>query len=411
MNGSYGNNRVKSNQGKIRKIRFVCQTRYAVVKVYGMACQGLWTQSSLHRVRQSQVRHLEGTANQKLNIFNRQYSLFNYVMIILGIETSCDETAAAIVRDGTTILASVVSSQVKIHHRFGGVVPELASRKHIEMIVPVVSEALAVAGLSLADIEAIAVTRGPGLVGSLLVGFSFAKSSAYGLGIPWVGVNHLEGHINSVFLETNPPAFPFVALLVSGGHTSIYFVTDHTSAELMGQTRDDAAGEAFDKVAKMLDLGYPGGGVIDHLAKNGDPGNINFPRSYLDKESFDFSFSGIKTAVNRYITKHKDQYKQQIPDIAAGFQEAVLEVLSFKAIKAALAKGCNRIALVGGVAANSRLREKLTDDSKQHGLFVHIPPLELCGDNAAMIAGAGYHYLKSGVAAGLEEDVFSRICQ
>ncbi len=332
-------------------------------------------------------------------------------MIILGIETSCDETAAAVVKDGTTILASVVSSQVKIHHRYGGVVPELASRKHIEAIVPVVDEALAGAGLSLSDIEAIAVTRGPGLVGALLVGFSFAKSSAYGLGIPWVGVNHLEGHINSVFLEPNPPPFPFIALLVSGGHTSIYYVTDHTSVELMGQTRDDAAGEAFDKVAKMLELGYPGGGVIDRIAKQGDPGNIRFPRSYLDKASFDFSFSGIKTAVNRYVTSHKDQFKQQIPDIAAGFQEAVLEVLSYKAIKAAQEKGCNRIALVGGVAANSRLREMLTDDAGRSGLIVHIPALHLCGDNAAMIAAVGFHYLKRGISAGLHEDVFSRSCR
>ncbi|CAB1059653.1 N(6)-L-threonylcarbamoyladenine synthase (EC [Olavius sp. associated proteobacterium Delta 1] len=329
-------------------------------------------------------------------------------MNILGIESSCDETAAAVVKNGTAIRSTVVSSQVAVHHRYGGVVPELASRKHIEAIVPVVDEALTEARLPLSDIEAIAVTRGPGLVGALLVGFSFAKSLAYALGIPWVGVNHLEGHINSVFLEPDPPSFPFVALLVSGGHTSIYYVTGHTSTELMGQTRDDAAGEAFDKVAKMLDLGYPGGGIIDRLAKNGDPAKIKFPRSYLDKATFDFSFSGIKTAVHRYIANHPEQFKEQIPDITAGFQEAVLEVLSYKAIRAAMDKGCDRIALVGGVAANSRLREKLTSDAGRKGIRVHIPSLHLCGDNAAMIAGVGYHYLKAGMVAELWDDVFSR---
>ena len=330
-------------------------------------------------------------------------------MNILGIETSCDETAAAVVSDGTSILASVVSSQVEIHHRYGGVVPELASRKHIEAIVPVVEEAIHTAGLPLTQIDAIAVTRGPGLVGALLVGFSFAKSLAYALGIPWVGVNHLAGHINSVFLESDPPPFPFVALLASGGHTSIYHVTDHITLELMGKTRDDAAGEAFDKVAKILDLGYPGGGVIDHLSNQGDPSRIRFPRSYLDKSGFDFSFSGIKTAVNRYAMNYQgDDFKESIPDIAAGFQEAVMEVLTYKAIHAAVEKGCDRLALVGGVAANSRLREKLKADAGHKGIKVHIPSIPLCGDNAAMIAAAGYHYLKAGIVAGLQDDVFSR---
>lgn len=329
-------------------------------------------------------------------------------MIILGIESSCDETAAAVVRDGRFILATVVASQVEVHYRYGGVVPELASRKHLEAIVPVVDEALSKARLTLSGIEAVAVTRGPGLVGALLVGFSFAKSLAYALGIPWVGVNHLEGHINSVFLEPDPPSFPFIALLVSGGHTSIYYVTDHTSAELMGQTRDDAAGEAFDKVAKMLDLGYPGGGIIDRLARDGDPEKIKFPRTYLDKSTFDFSFSGIKTAVLRYITNHPQEIKEQIADIVAGFQEAVLEVLSYKAIRAAAEKGCDRIALVGGVAANSRLREKLTADAALKGIRVHIPSIHLCGDNAAMIAGVGYHCLKAGTGSDLGDDVFSK---
>ena len=329
-------------------------------------------------------------------------------MKILGIETSCDETAAAVVKDGTAILASVVSSQVEVHHRYGGVVPELASRKHIEAIVPVVDEAMGKAGLGLTEIDAIAVTQGPGLVGALLVGFSFAKSLAYALGIPWVGVNHLEGHINSVFLVDDPPAFPFVALLASGGHTSIYHVTDHITMELMGQTRDDAAGEAFDKVAKVLDLGYPGGGVIDRLSKQGDPTRIKFPRSYLNKTSFDFSFSGIKTAVNRYATTRRNQIKEQIPDIVAGFQEAVIDVLTHKAIHAAVEKGCERLALVGGVAANSRLREKLRTDAGRRGMSVNIPSIHLCGDNAAMIAAVGYHYLVAGIEADLQNDVFSR---
>ena len=329
-------------------------------------------------------------------------------MNILGIESSCDETAAAVVKEGATLASSIVASQIEVHHRYGGVVPELASRKHIEAIIPVVDESLNRADLSLKEIDAIAVTRGPGLVGALLVGFAFAKACAYALEIPWVGVNHLEGHINSVFLEPNPPSFPFVALLVSGGHTGIYHVTSHTTVELMGQTRDDAAGEAFDKVAKMLELGYPGGSVIDRISRAGDPARIKFPRTYLDKSEFDFSFSGIKTAVNRYIMNHKDRIEVQIADIAAGFQEAVMDVLCYKAIRAAMVKGCDRIALVGGVAANSRLREKLSSDARRQGIRVHIPSLHLCGDNAAMIALVGYHYLNAGIVSGLQDDVFSK---
>jgi len=329
-------------------------------------------------------------------------------MIILGIETSCDETAAAVVVDGIQILSSVVSSQIEVHHPYGGVVPELASRKHMEAIVPVVTEALAVSGMDSKQLDAIAVTQGPGLVGALLVGFCFAKSFAFALDIPWVGVNHLEGHINSLFLEENPPPFPFVALLASGGHTSIYHVTSHTTFELVGQTRDDAAGEAFDKVAKMLGLGYPGGEVIDRLATQGDSQNIVFPRPFLDKSTFDFSFSGLKTAVRRYIQKNRDTYQQQIPDIAAGFQEAVVDVLSFKVVHAAMVKGCEHIALVGGVAANNRLRERVRRDADLKGLTVHIPCIDLCGDNAAMIAAMGYHYLIAGTVSGLCDDVYSR---
>jgi N6-L-threonylcarbamoyladenine synthase len=329
-------------------------------------------------------------------------------MYILGIETSCDETAAAVVQDGTAVLSSKISSQIEVHHRYGGVVPELASRKHIEVIVPVVAAAAGDSGIKTSQIDAIAATRGPGLVGALLVGFSFAKAYAYALGIPLVGVNHLEGHINSVFLESQAPPFPFVALLVSGGHTGIYYVTAHTAVELMGQTRDDAAGEAFDKVAKLLGLGYPGGGVIDRLAKEGNPDKIAFTRPYLNKSDFDFSFSGIKTAVSHYVARHQSDYKTRLSDIAAGFQAAVVDVLAYKLINAALKKECEHIAVVGGVAANSGLRHKVRCDAEARGLKVHIPSAKLCGDNAAMIAAAGYHYLKAGINAKLTDDVFSR---
>ena len=329
-------------------------------------------------------------------------------MYILGIETSCDESAAAVVQDGTVILSSSVSSQIEIHHRYGGVVPELASRKHIEAIIPVVETAVNDSGIKTSQIDAVAATRGPGLVGALLVGFSFAKSYAYALGIPLVGVNHLEGHINSVFLEPEAPPFPFVTLLVSGGHTAIYYVTSHTAAELMGQTRDDAVGEAFDKVAKLLGLGYPGGGIMDRLSKEGNPDAIAFTRPYLDKSEYDFSFSGIKTAVSHYVGKHQPVDKARMADIAAGFQAAVVEVLAYKLINAALKKGCKHIAVVGGVAANSGLRQKVRSDGEARGLKVHIPSVLLCGDNAAMIAAAGYHYLNAGMRGSLNDDVFSR---
>jgi N6-L-threonylcarbamoyladenine synthase len=284
----------------------------------------------------------------------------------------------------------------------------LASRKHIEAIVPVVRQALSKSGISQAGLEAVAVTQGPGLIGSLLVGFSFAKAFAMVRGLPWIGVSHLEGHINSVFLEPDPPVFPFTALLASGGHTSIYHVTSHTQCDLMGQTRDDAAGEAFDKVAKMLDLGYPGGGIISKLAQEGDPARIPFPRSYLDRSSFDFSFSGLKTAVGRYIRDHSRDLADRIPDIAAGFQEAVVDVLAYKIIEAAVCKKCNRLALVGGVAANRRLREKVTVEARKKDISVYLPGRDLCGDNAAMIAAAGYHHLANGARSDFDDDVYSR---
>ncbi len=328
-------------------------------------------------------------------------------MKILGIETSCDETAASVVENGRKILSSVVASQIDIHHKYGGVVPELASRKHVEAIVPVVKQAVEAAKIDTKDIDGVAVTRGPGLVGALLVGFSFAKAYARALEIPWYGVNHLEGHIHSLFLNENPPDFPFVALLVSGGHTNIYHVTSPTDMELMGQTLDDAAGEAFDKVAKMLGLGYPGGAIIGKMAEKGDPHKIKFPRSFLDKSKFDFSFSGIKTSVKRHIELSAN-FKDEIYDIAAGFQEAVVDVLSFKLIKAALKKKCRKIAIAGGVAANKRLGNIIKNRAAKENMKVFIPPVSLCGDNGAMIAAAGYHYLKRGITSPLNEDVYSR---
>jgi len=326
-------------------------------------------------------------------------------MNILGIESSCDETAAAVVTDGRHIRSSVVASQIDVHRAFGGVVPELASRKHLEAIAPVVRKALAEAQLGMEAIDGVAVTQGPGLVGALLVGFCFAKAFAFARGLPWVGVNHLAGHLHTVLLADQPPAFPFVALLASGGHTGLYRLDGPRHYTLLGQTRDDAAGEAYDKVAKMLGLGYPGGAVIDRLAQSGDPGRIAFTRPYLDKQSLDFSFSGIKSAVMRYLQTHEDALDRQA-DIAAGFQEAVVDVLVHKLLHAAEHCGLNRVAVVGGVAANSRLRQRLAEAAGPRS--VTFPPLSLCGDNAAMIAAAGYHDLAAGITSPSDADVFSR---
>ncbi|MGA6926408.1 MAG: tRNA (adenosine(37)-N6)-threonylcarbamoyltransferase complex transferase subunit TsaD, partial [Desulfosarcina sp.] len=237
----------------------------------------------------------------------------------------------------------------------------------------------------------------------------FAKGFAYGHGLPWVGVDHLEGHLNSVFLESSAPRFPFVALLVSGGHTSIYHVTSHRHFDLMGQTRDDAAGEAYDKVAKMLGLGYPGGRVIDRLASEGDHNKVFFSRPFLDKEQSDFSFSGIKSAVSRYIQTHPEAIRDERSHIAAGFQAAVIEVLSYKLIHAARQRGCRHIAVVGGVAANRGLREAVTRDAAKEGIAVYLPSVDLCGDNAAMIAAMGYHQLACGERGSLTDDVYSRV--
>jgi N6-L-threonylcarbamoyladenine synthase len=327
--------------------------------------------------------------------------------LVLGIETSCDETAAAVVSGGTTILSSVVWSQVATHHPYGGVVPELASRQHIEKVVPVVEEALELAGEEGRRIDGVAVTFGPGLVGSLLVGISFAKAFAYARGLALTGVDHLHGHIAAAYLLSEPPPFPFVALLTSGGHTNLFYVSGPMEFEHMGQTRDDAAGEAFDKVAKVLGLGYPGGSAIEKLALQGDSRRIRFPRAYLDRDAFDFSFSGVKAAVARYA-REEDTTPANLPHIAAGFQEAVVEVLVEKAISAAHARGCGHLAVVGGVAANGRLRTLIAEAAREAGIAVHIPGPELCADNAAMIAAMGYLQLCRGDTAPLELDAYSR---
>lgn len=330
-------------------------------------------------------------------------------MRILGIETSCDETAAAVVEDGKRILSSVVASQVDVHHIYGGVVPELASRMHIEAIATVVDQAVHESGLASAEIDAVAATQGPGLVGALLVGFSFAKAFAYARNIPFLGVDHLAGHLASVLLSSTPPSFPYVALLASGGHTAIYYVQADTQYQLLGQTRDDAAGEAYDKVAKMMGLGYPGGKIIDDLAHMGNEKSIAFPRPFLDKEKFDFSFSGIKTSVYRYIQSQKVPLAEELQcNIAAGFQAAVIDVLTYKLLHAAKVKQCRHVALVGGVAANQGLRDRLAVDAADRGLDLYIPPLSLCGDNAAMIAATAYSHLQNGERTPLDADVYSR---
>jgi N6-L-threonylcarbamoyladenine synthase len=312
-------------------------------------------------------------------------------MLILGIETSCDDTSASIVENGHRILSNVVSSQDEIHTQYGGIVPELASRQHILMVWPVVAETMKRADVNFRDLSAIAVSHGPGLVGSLLVGVCFAKSLSFANNLPLVAVNHLEGHIFSVFLESNPD-FPFISLVVSGGHTSLYLVEGFTQFTEAGRTRDDAAGEAFDKVAKLMGYGYPGGPVIDDLAKKGDPEAISFPRANLSN-SFDFSFSGLKTAVLNYIKRNPDYNKE---DVAASFQAAVVDVLVSNTLDLVKSKGLKRATLSGGVSANSCLREKIKLHCAEHEVEIILPSKHLCTDNAAMIAATGYHYYHVG---------------
>ena len=303
-------------------------------------------------------------------------------MLVLGIETSCDETAAAVVQDGRFVLSNVIASQIDLHRQYGGVVPEIASRKHVELIAPVILQSLKDANVSLSDVGGVAVTRGPGLVGSLLVGLSIAKAIAFAKKLPFIGVNHLEGHIASIFLNEEPPEFPFVALVVSGGHTSPYLVKDFQNKTILGQTRDDAAGEAFDKAAKLMNIGYPGGVVIDQLAKNGNRNYIKFPRAIRD--SLDFSFSGLKTSLLNYIKKMGRLLSNgEISDVAASYQEAIVDVLAEKAFRAAQASDVSRIVVCGGVAANSRLRIKFSVEL--HGFFNIIRPVSKQGSDKNLI--------------------------
>ena len=318
-------------------------------------------------------------------------------VLILAIESSCDETAASVVENGRNVLSNIISSQIEIHKEFGGVVPEVASRKHIESINDVVEEALIKANVKPKDLDAIAVTYGPGLVGALLVGINFAKGLSYAWEKPLIGVNHIEGHINANYIEDKSLEPPFICMVVSGGHTHLVNVQDYGEYKILGMTRDDAAGEAYDKVARAIGLGYPGGPLIDKAAKSGNKAAIKFPRAIIDDETLDFSFSGLKSAVLNYL--HNSNQKGEdinVNDVAASFQEAVVDVLVMKTIKAAKQENLNVIALAGGVASNSRLRERLQEECRINNYkFVKPSPI-LCTDNAAMIGCTGYYkYLKS----------------
>jgi len=335
--------------------------------------------------------------------------------LVLGIETSCDETSAAVVAGGTRIFSNIIASQADLHRKYGGVVPEIASRKHLETFIPCVNEALEQAGVGARDLDAVAVTCGPGLAGALLVGVAGGKALAYGAGLDLVGVNHLEGHIYANFLhaEAGPaprgeqphrlaetpgqaPEFPLVCLVVSGGHTDLILMKGHGSYEVLGRTRDDAAGEAFDKVARLMGLGYPGGPLVDSLAQKGDPDAVSLPKAHLEQGSLDTSFSGLKTAVAHVV--RQGAYRPE--DIAASFQKAVVSVLAEKAFSAVRRTGARMLALAGGVSANSELRRTMLSAGERLGVPVRIPPPRLCTDNAAMVACAGYHGLVRGLRSG-----------
>ena len=321
--------------------------------------------------------------------------------IILAIESSCDETSAAVSECGRKILSNVISTQIDIHKLYGGVVPEIASRKHIEAIDAVLAESIEKSGINLKDIDAVAVTAGPGLVGALLVGVSYAKGLAYALNKPLIPVHHIEGHICANYIAHKELKPPFVCLVASGGHSHIVYVRDYGEFEIMGRTRDDAAGEAFDKISRVLGLGYPGGPMIEKCAKNGDAEKLKFPQVHF-KDSIDFSFSGVKTSVMNYIHR-AEQKNEEIckEDIAASFQKAVVDILVENTIKAAKIKNADKICLAGGVAANTPLREKMDKTAKKYGISTFYPPLVLCTDNAAMIACGGYYEYIKGVRGNL----------
>jgi N6-L-threonylcarbamoyladenine synthase len=325
--------------------------------------------------------------------------------LILGIETSCDETSAAVVRGSDEVLSLVISSQADLHAKYGGVVPELASRAHLEVLLPAVSEALQQAGIGFEDLDGVAVTRGPGLIGALLVGLTAAKAIAFALDVPLLAVNHLEAHIHANFIRFKELRPPLVAFVVSGGHTLLAHMPDERHYQILGETLDDAAGEAYDKVARYLGLGYPGGPIIDRLAREGDPSAVSFPRAIMRDGSYNFSLSGLKTAVINHVRKLKERGETvPVEDIAASFQAAVVEVQVFKIVKAAREKGVKSVLLAGGVAANSGLRDRLQEALDAIGVDLFFPPLELCLDNAAMVAALGARMLVKGEASRLDVD-------
>ena len=319
---------------------------------------------------------------------------------ILGIETSCDETAAAVIKNGREILSNVIYSQIETHTIYGGVVPEIASRKHIEAVVPVVREALSQASMKIEDVSAVAVTYGPGLVGPLLVGVSYAKAYAYGCGKPLIGVHHIEGHIAANYIENKELEPPFMCLIVSGGHTHLVNVKDYGVYEILGRTMDDAAGEAYDKVARAIGLGYPGGPKIDKVAKEGDPEAIAFPRAHIEGDEYDFSFSGLKSAVLNYLNSCEMKGEEiNTADVAASFQAAVVDVLVGNSMKAVDKYSVRKFAIAGGVASNSALRKAMEEACKEKGVLFYRPSPILCTDNGAMIASAGYYeYIKGNLA-------------
>ena len=324
-------------------------------------------------------------------------------VLILAIESSCDETAAAVVKNGREVLSNVINTQIAIHTEYGGVVPEIASRKHIENINPVIRKALEDAGVTLDDIDAIGVTYGPGLVGALLVGVAEAKAIAFAKNKPLVGVHHIEGHISANYVENKELEPPFVALVVSGGHTHLVKVNDYGEYEIVGRTRDDAAGEAFDKVARAIGLGYPGGPKIDKLAKEGNPDAIEFPRAHVDDAPYDFSFSGIKSAVLNYINSANMQGKEiNRADVAASFQNAVVDALVSRAVRLAKECGMDKLAIAGGVASNSALRAAIQEACAKNNISFYSPSPILCTDNAAMIGAAAYYEYIKGVRHGYD---------
>jgi N6-L-threonylcarbamoyladenine synthase len=327
-------------------------------------------------------------------------------MLVLGIETSCDETAISVVENGKRILSNVVASSLHLHKEYGGVVPELATRHHVELISYVLGGALRRAKIKLEDIGLVACVHGPGLVGALLIGMSLAKALSLSLNVPLIGINHLQAHVYAALMNNRRIQFPFAGMVVSGGHTNLFYVKDFLDWQMLGRTRDDAAGEAYDKVAKILDLGYPGGPVIEKMARTAGADKIRFPRSYLEKDSLDFSFSGLKTAVLYYVKKQQSPVNRyQLGNIAAGFQEAVVDVLANRAVNACLLKKVKRFAIGGGVIQNRRLRKVVSERLKWQGIGVSLPEVELCQDNAAMVAGLGYQLYRRGIVSDLNLEV------